>query len=139
MKKERPTYVADQERIIGDAVNCFAAEMRLISVIDLITYLRMEQLDNIESLVRSSAENFFLPGTLRFGRSGYVDLDWHKAPTVVLNMEFEQSDVRSYFQLKLSDKFAEVELDYIDFEGDNDNSEEHTRSLERAIESALAI
>lgn len=139
MKKDRPVYIADQERIIGDAINSFSAEMRLINVVDLIAYLRMEQFDNIDSLVQSSAENFFLPGTLRFGRSGHVELDWNRAPTVILNMEFEQSDVRSYFQLKLSDKFAVVELDYIDFDGQQGNSDEHTKSLERAIESALAI
>ena len=115
----------------------FAAELRMINVIDLVVFIETEQHGNIENLINSSAEMFFMPGSLAFANFAYVDLDWSRPPTVVLSLKLCQPDVTVFFDLKLSDNFAEIDLNHVEFRQRSEDQNENTRLLERAINRSL--
>ncbi len=137
MLKEQSEHTDQWEVLIGAVLREFAAELRMINVIDLVVFIETEQHGNIENLINSSAEMFFMPGSLAFANFAYVDLDWSRPPTVVLSLKLCQPDVTVFFDLKLSDDFAEIDLNHVEFRQRSEDQNENTRLLERAINRSL--
>ena len=75
MLRRNCDYSKDRERIIGSALSHFAGELKLINVADFVAYIRTEKYGNIENLVNSAAELYFMPESLKFGYSGRIELD----------------------------------------------------------------
>ncbi|MGI9426761.1 MAG: hypothetical protein ACR2PA_26530 [Hyphomicrobiaceae bacterium] len=136
MLRRHCDFSKDREKIIGSALGDFAGELKLINVIDFVAYIRTEKYGNIENLVNSAAELYFMPESLKFGHSGRVELDWDQCPVVVLDMEFNQPGVHVYFQLKLLNSHAEVEIDYIHFSKTASDPMANSVLLETAIGKA---
>jgi hypothetical protein len=89
--------------------------------------------------VNSSTEMFFKPGTIQFGLSGEVELDWNSSPCVALDMEFHHHGVAAYFRLVLLARQAGVDVSYISFEGGSANPDENTKRLSNAIADARIV
>lgn len=113
-----------------------AAELRLLDAADLVAYIRTGQFANVRSLVNSSTEMYFKPGTVLFGLSGMVDLNWGREPSIVLDMEFRHRKVSVFFKLLLENQQAGVEIDYISFGSTAHDPREDTRQLMDAIADA---
>ncbi|GGB53776.1 hypothetical protein GCM10011316_27260 [Roseibium aquae] len=102
---------------IVSALKQFTTEMQLIDVVDLIAFIRTDQHANIEDLIKSSAELFFKPDTLRYSMAAAVDLSWETMPAVSLDLEFFNKGVWIYFTLVLRHPDNAVNVTYIEFSG----------------------
>src|SRR5262249_38756450 len=125
-----------REKVLADGIKEVASELRLIDATDLVAFIRTEQFANIGALVSSSAELYFRPGTLRFGQSGDVNLNWGETPSVQLDMEFHHMRVSVYFSLLLEAQQAGIEINYIGFDNASADPDENTRRLAEAIRCA---
>ncbi|WP_417669135.1 hypothetical protein [Roseibium sp.] len=138
------TVCTDQRRkeAIANALEGFTSDMKLIDVVDLIAYIRTDKHANISDLIKSSAELFFKDGTLRYGMGANVDLDWDKTPTISLDLEFFNLGVWVYFTLVLGEPDNALNVSYIEFTGESENSavqdewEMNTQRLQAALEDA---
>jgi hypothetical protein len=136
MLKQGCDYALEREKALADGLRDVASELRLIDAIDLVTFIRAEQFGNIKTLVNSSTELFFKPGTISFGSSGDVDLRWGGSPSVALDMEFHHMCVSVYFRLLLRALHAGIEINHISFEDGSRDPDENTRRLVDAIADA---
>ncbi|MBN8913339.1 MAG: hypothetical protein J0H65_15035 [Rhizobiales bacterium] len=139
MLKQGKDYSREREKALADGLRDVATELRLIDPADFIAYIRTEQFGNLRTLVNSSTEMFFKPGTITFGLSGEVDLPWGCAPTVSLDMEFHHLNVSAYFRLVLRSLQAGVEISYVSFDGGSEDPDKNTARLIEAIEEARLV
>ena len=105
--------LAEIERTLGAALKDLASELRLIDATDFAAFIRIGHMANLRSLVQSSVELHFKPGTLELAELGEVDLGWLKPPLITLPMKFRHSGVRVYFRLRLAALAAAVEVESI--------------------------
>lgn len=139
MLKQGKDYSREREKALADGLRDVATELRLIDPADFIAYIRTEQFGNLRTLVNSSTEMFFKPGTITFGLSGEVDLPWGCAPTISLDMEFHHLNVSAYFRLVLRSLQAGVEISYVSFDGGAEDPDKNTARLIEAIEDARIV
>jgi hypothetical protein len=136
MLKQGDSTTHERERALADGIKEVASELRLIDPADFIAFVRTARFGNIGSLVNSSAELYFKPGTISFGLSGDVDLKWGGTPTVSLDMEFHNMRVNVYFRLILEALQAGIEIDYVTFDGGGSDAHANTQRLIAAIADA---
>jgi hypothetical protein len=136
MLKPGSNTTLERERALAEGMREVASELRLVDATDFIAFIRTGQFANVGSLVSSSTELFFKPGTVRFGSSGDIDLKWGGAPSIMLDMEFNHMRVAVHFRLRLETLEAGVEIDYITFEGASADADENTERLVKAIADA---
>lgn len=139
MQREQFDHVLIRETVLGESVGDVASELRLIDVVDLISYVRNEQYANVGDLVSSSVERFFRPDTLRFGKAADVTLSWGSAPSISLDMEFHHKSVSVYFRLLLEEYTAGVEIDYVSFGDAHPDPRRNTERMIDAIADARLI
>ena len=125
-----------RERILGESVRCVAADLRLIDLPDLVSYLKTGQIASVSTLVQASIELSFKPETLRFGYAGDVYLEWGTLPRVSFDMEFHHQAVNLYFRLMLEAEQAGVEITYISFDGESLSPDHNTQRLCEALGTA---
>jgi hypothetical protein len=121
------------ERALGDALRNFASELRLVDAADLAAFIRIGHMPNVRSMVRSSAELYFKPGTLDIAEPGELELGWFTPPLITLPMKFQHGEVRVYFRLKLAALWAAVEVESISAGGETDAAD---RVLREALDGA---
>jgi len=136
MDRQGDRYLPSREKILGDGIKEVAGDLRLIDASDFVAFIRTEQFANIASLVSSSTELYFRPGTLRFGFSGDIHMGWGETPTIVLDMEFENLGVKIQFRLRLAALHAAVEIDNISFDDASEDPDANTERLAKAITRA---
>jgi hypothetical protein len=139
MLKPGSNTTLERERALAEGMREVASELRLVDATDFIAFIRTGQFANVGSLVSSSTELFFKPGTVRFGRSGDIDLKWGGTPSIMLDMEFHHMRVAVHFRLRLDALEAGVEIDYITFEGASADAAENTDRLVKAIADARIV
>ena len=125
-----------REKILGQSVRSVAADLRLIDLPDLVSYLKTGQIASVSTLVQASIELSFKPETLTFGYAGDVYLEWGALPRVSFDMEFHHQAVHVYFHLMLEAKEAGVEITYISFDGEAASPEFNTQRLQEALDDA---
>jgi hypothetical protein len=125
---------AAMERILGAALAGFASDLRLVDALDFAAFIRIGQMANLRSLVHSSAEPYFKPGTIELCELGQALLSWAEPPEFLLPMTFRHAGVRVYFRLRLAARSASVELESVAIE-DDDSGHLEAR-LTHAVESA---
>ncbi|MBJ7534788.1 hypothetical protein JDN40_11790 [Rhodomicrobium vannielii ATCC 17100] len=125
---------AAMERILGAALAGFASDLRLVDALDFAAFIRIGQMANLRSLVHSSAEPYFKPGTIELCELGQALLSWAEPPEILLPMTFRYAGVRVYFRLRLAARSASVELESVAIE-DEDSGRLEAR-LTHAVESA---
>lgn len=127
---------AERERMLAEAMRELATDLRMIDVVEFVSYIRMEKFGHVETLINSAAELYFKPGVLSFGASADVKLTWLTSPVVSLDMEFKAEAVRVYFSLTLEDERAGVEINFLSFEEPEDCPAENTRRFGAALRNA---
>lgn len=133
MRHQRNDHALLREKALGEGIGDVASELRLVDVVDLVSFIRNEQFANVGDLVSSAAERFFKPDTLRYGRAADVELHWGTVPSILLDMEFHHRDVSVYFSLQLEEARAGVEINYITFGNANRDPRKNTERLIDAI------
>jgi hypothetical protein len=103
--------LAEIERTLGAGLKDLASELRLIDA--FAAFIRIGHMANLRSLVQSSAELHFKPGTLELAELGEIELGWFKPPLITLPMKFRHGGVRVYFRLRLAALSAAVEVESI--------------------------
>lgn len=137
MQTYRIDYASTRERILGESVRSVAADLRLIDLPDLVTYIKTGQIASVAQLVQASIELWFKAETLTFGQAGDVYLDWDCHPKVSFDMEFHHESVHVFFRLMLEAGEAGVEITYIAFDGQSEGPEHNTGRLNHALSAAL--
>jgi hypothetical protein len=135
MKTELQNQGYQRERILAAAMQELASELRLVDVVEYVTYIRLEKFGHIENLVNSAAELFFADGAVVFGASAHVHLNWGSAPTIWLDMVLTGRGVTVHFCLVLASQKAGVEITYMTFDGPSANGTANTLRLVRALKA----
>jgi hypothetical protein len=130
-----PENFSEIERTLGAALREFASELRLADAADFAAFIRIGHMPNLQSLVQSSAELYFKPGTLELAEPGELDLNWSQPPLVTLPMKFRHAGVRVYFRLRLAAASAAVEVESISAETGATGEDLH-RCLQEALAGA---
>jgi hypothetical protein len=130
-----PGDLSGFERTLGAALRDFASELRLADAADFAAFIRIGHMPNLQSLVQSSAELYFKPGTLELAEPGELELGWSQPPLVTLPMKFRNGGVRVYFRLRLAAASAAVEVESISAENGAAGAELQER-LQRALDAA---
>jgi hypothetical protein len=136
IQKVRVDHSFERERILGDSVRSVAADLRLIDLPDIVTFLKSGQIGSVGALVQASIELSFKPETLKFGHSGDVYIDWGSEPHVSFDMEFHHQAIHVYFRLLLEAEEAGVEITYISFDGESVAPDQNTNRLHDALGEA---
>lgn len=136
IQKVRVDHSFERERILGDSVRSVAADLRMIDLPDIVTFLKSGQIGCVSALVQASIELSFKPETLKFGYSGDVYLDWGDEPRVSFDMEFHHQAIHVYFRLMLEAEEAGVEITYISFDGESLAPDQNTTRLHEALGEA---
>lgn len=136
MLRQKSDHALERERTLAEGVREVATELRLVDVVDLVTYVRTEQYANIGDLINSAIELYFRPGTLSYGEAGDVLLDWSGAPEVKLDMAFRHPRVSVHFCLALAAQHGAVEINYISFTNPSADPSANTACLAAALADA---
>jgi len=136
MRPYRIDHASMREQILGENVRSVAADLRLIDLPDLVTYIKTGQIASVGQLVQASIELSFKADTLTFGHAGDVYLDWGCCPKVSFDMEFHHLSVHVFFRLMLETGEAGVEITYIAFDGETGGPDQNTERLGDALSAA---
>jgi hypothetical protein len=127
--------VSQTERVLGEALKDFAADLRLIDAAGLAALIHIGHMPNLQQLVRSSAELYFKPGTLELAETGELEMSWFSPPLITLPMIFRHAGIFVYFRLRLAALTASVEIDSCCAEGPAGEAPFHL-ALDDALKSA---
>lgn len=103
------------ERILAQAMVPLADDLRLLDLEHLVVLGGDRRSGNVESLVSSSIEMAFQPGTVRFVRVSGIDMAWDRRPRVSFDLELRHSEINVYFRLHLESLTAAVDIDFLRF------------------------
>ena len=138
MPSHRCDLTERKERILSEAMESSAGELRLVDVADFIAYIRFEQFANIQDIVSSSTELFFRSGTLNYGGAAAFELDWWAPPQIFLDLEFQHHGVAIAFKLALNANRTSVAIRHFSVEGSNGDPEtEICRMIEALADARL--
>jgi hypothetical protein len=133
---QRDDQLVPRARILSEALDGFAGELRLIDIADLVTFIRTENHPNLGDLVSSSLELYFRPDLFRYGWGADVRLRWGEPPTLMLDMEFRHLGVTMFFRLMLESAHCSVKLHYVSLQDSAPRAEHNTRRIAAAIADA---
>ena len=102
----KQAYSVSREAIVANAIQDFVAELRMVELADYVSFIHLGHLANLADIVDSAAELYFMPGTLRLGHGGNLDLAWSGEQKVVLDLELKPSGATVFFSLSLGDYIA---------------------------------
>lgn len=126
----------ERERALAEALTGVASDMRLVDAADFVAFVRTAQFANIANIVASSAELYFKPGTLRFGRSCEADVGWDGQPLVTVSLEFQHKGVLAFCRLMLAADHPSVEIDGLCVTPPCDSTDAETARFIEALNSA---
>jgi hypothetical protein len=132
----RQAHSATREVVVATAIKEVVSELRMVDVCDYVAFIRLGHLANLSDLVESAAERFFMPGTLRLGHGGDVELDWTGEPKVSLDLELRPRGATVYFTLTMAAETAAVDVNYVAFAEPASTPDANTQFLELAIEDS---
>ncbi len=110
---DTPEDIAEIEQTLAAALRDFASELRLADAADFAAFIRVGHMPNLLSMVQSSAELYFKPGTIELAEPGELELGWSAPPLITLPMKFRYAGVRVYFRLRLAALSAAVEVESV--------------------------
>ena len=135
----RQPHFEKREVVVAEAIGDFVSELRLIEVADFIAYIRLERFANLADLIDSAAELYFMPGTLKLGHGGEAHVEWAGEPRIVLDMEMRPQGATVYFTLTLTEKHAEINVNFVSFAESRDDPDENTARLAAALAQARIV
>ena len=119
----------EREAALAIAMEEVATELRLVNLLDLAAFTRLEQLANIEHIINASTELHFKPGALRFSQTADVDLDWNGEPKMRFGMIFDYGGEKIFVRLIILRESAEI--DFIDVANASPNPVDNTYRIQQ--------
>ena len=116
-----------------------AAELRMMNVADYVSFIHLEQFNNIRDIVNSSMELYFKHGTLSYGCDADYQLEWDQPPSILLDFEFRHQEITVRFNLTLQAAHASVKISEIAFATGSHGEVADTRRLVAAIADAKLV
>jgi hypothetical protein len=133
---QRDDQSVPRARLLGEALEGFAAELRLIDIADLVAFIRTDNHPNLGDLISSSLELHFRPDLFRYGWGADVRLRWGEPPALLFDMEFRHLGVTMFFRLALESMRSAVQLHYVSLQDPLPRGEDNTRRIAAAIADA---
>jgi len=125
-----------REIVVANAIRELVSELRMVELADYVAFIRMERFANLADIVESAAELYFMPGTVRMGNGAEAHLGWSEPPNIVLDLELRPAGANVYFTLRLGDKEASVDVNYVSFDAPLETPEGNTALLEASLSDA---
>jgi hypothetical protein len=132
----KQAFSASREAIVADAIKEFVTELRMVDLADYVSFIHLGHLANLADIVDSAAELFFMPGTLKLGHGGNLELGWSGDQRVMLDLELKPAGATVFFTLSLGDTEAGIDVNYVAFDKPEDEPDANTAFLESALEGA---
>ncbi len=132
----KQAYSVSREAIVADAIKEFVTELRMVDLADYVSFIHLGHFANLADIVDSAAEMFFMPGTLRLGHGGNLDLAWSGDQKVHLDLELKPSGATVFFTLCLGDAEAGIDVNYVAFDRPGGEPETNTAFLQSALEAS---
>lgn len=132
----KQAFSSSREAIVADAIKDFVSELRMVDLADYVSFIHLGHVANLADIVDSAAELYFMPGTLRLGHGGDLELAWSGDQRVMLDLELKPSGATVFFTLSLGDAEAGIDVNYVAFDKPQDEPEANTAFLETALEAA---
>lgn len=132
----KQAFSASREAIVADAIKEFVTELRMVDLADYVSFIHLGHVANLADIVDSAAELYFMPGTLKLGHGGDLELAWSGDQRVMLDLELKPSGATVFFTLSLGDHEAGIDVNYVAFDKPEDEPEANTAFLETALEAA---
>ncbi len=132
----KQAFASSREAIVADAIKDFVSELRMVDLADYVSFIHLGHVANLADIVDSAAELYFMPGTLRLGHGGDLELAWSGDQRVMLDLELKPSGATVFFTLSLGDAEAGIDVNYVAFDKPQDEPEANTAFLETALEAA---
>lgn len=125
------------EKILGHKLRSTLAELYTVNAGVFISYIIMEQDENIEDIISSSTELTLRPGTLRYGRSAAVDFEWGSVPAVTIDLELISHPCSVFFKVVFQGKFVGIDISAMLFSTPPGDRDDNLRRLTSALEAAV--
>jgi hypothetical protein len=134
--EQRDDQLLPRARILGEALEGFAAELRLIDIADLVAFIRTDNHPNLGDLINSSLELHFRPDLFRYGWGADVRLRWGEPAVLFFDMEFRHLGVTVLFRLALESTRSFVTLHYVALQDPLPRGTDNTNRIAAAIADA---
>lgn len=121
------------ERILGETLKPFMAEVYLVNAGVLASYVYAQHQANLGDIVASSAEGLRRPGLLRYARQAAVNVDWNSALAISLRMEFVHETLTTVFDVVFNSNYVGVDILVISYHDGPVEQEEGYQRFTRAI------
>lgn len=132
----KQAFSVSREAIVADALKEFVTELRMVDLADYVSFIHLGHVANLADIVDSAAELYFMPGTLKLGHGGDLELNWSGEQRVKLDLELKPSGATVFFTLSLGDSDAGIDVNYVAFDKPRDEPEDNTAFLESALEAS---
>ncbi|WP_321338377.1 hypothetical protein [Breoghania sp.] len=133
---ESGSSVESLTRALMWALDDLGAELRLIDVGHMISYIHSEAHANIRDLVASSCELYFKEGALIYSGSSDMAIDWGSAPRIMLDLEFHHGGIVAKFEMMLTASVVDITLHEMFVEQADDMHISELDHLVAALKSA---
>ena len=90
------------ERLLGETIKPFMAEVYMINAGTLASYIYSHREGNLGDIVESSAEALHRPELLRYARCAAVDFDWNSPLAITIRLEFVHETLTTLFDLVMN-------------------------------------
>jgi hypothetical protein len=132
----KQAFSQSRESIVAEAIKEFVTELRMVDLADYVSFIHMGRLANLADIVDSAAELYFMPGTLKLGHGGDLQIAWTGDQQVMLDLELKPSGATVFFTLSLGDREAGIDVNYVAFDDPRDEPEDNTALLATALDAA---
>nr|WP_321454755.1 hypothetical protein [uncultured Cohaesibacter sp.] len=125
MTNKEPLVATDlkevYKRALLWALQDVIAELRLVDVGHLVSYVFTDSHGNIRDILESSAELYLKEKTLSYRDSARSNLVWSQPPEVVLDLDFKHQDLQIRFSLHLLGEQTDITFEDIRYGDDPDD------------------
>ena len=132
----KQAHTGSREAIVADAIKEFVTELRMVDLADYVSFIHLGRMANLADIVDSAAELYFMPGTLKLGHGGDIELGWSGDPRVMLDLELKPSGATVFFKLSLGNTEAGIDVNYVAFDDPREQPGDNTAFLEAALNAA---
>lgn len=127
------------EKILAHSIKDVMADICLMDASFIVSQVCKDRHANIEELISSSTELFFKEGTLSYGHSAEIDLEWGKLPVIALDMEFANPIATCFFKLVLHSFYIGVSIQRVLLSNRTGDKDLDTKLFADALANARII
>ncbi len=116
------------------SIKPFIKELRLVEMIDWVSYLHFGQHHQIGDLIDSASEQYFAPEFLAYREKGQAVVDWSSPLSIKLWLVMNTPEEIFEFSLMLGQKIVSIHCNLNDLEFHKPHNRTALQILSRALE-----